>query len=102
MNIFKATVLIGALLGMTACVTNVGSQQEAKETQKNRKMQKSEKSEDAARHDAQCADLREDWKNITDFDREATRQGTRRFGWGQIDVRKNDVKREAREKHCKL
>lgn len=49
-----------------------------------------------------CAELREEWKNINDFDREATRQGTRDLGFGQIDSRRNDIKQAARAKKCKL
>lgn len=49
-----------------------------------------------------CDELREEWKNISDFDREATKRGTRDLGFGRIDSRRNDIKKAAREKKCKL
>ncbi|MFZ1890699.1 MAG: hypothetical protein WBO07_03940 [Formosimonas sp.] len=49
-----------------------------------------------------CAELREEWKNIKDFDREATKQGTRNLGYGQIDSRRDDIRKAARAKKCKL
>ena len=49
-----------------------------------------------------CEGLRDEWRNIQDFDREETKRGTRKFGFGQIDSRRDDIRKAARAKRCKL